>query len=323
MGIRVAIAAVCGIALQAILPAQAEDWPSRPVRIVSTFAAGGSADVLARIVAEHLTTALGQQFFVETRAGAAGAIGVQAVVNSPPDGYNFVITNVTLLALLPSGGSRAGYDPHKDLTNIAYIAGSPIVFSVNAKSGIKTLADFIAAGKNPSKPLTYSSSGVGSMGHLFTEAFAEKTGIAVEHVPYKGASQGITDLVGGHITFSSQILSSTASQIKGGTLGAVAHAATERLPDYPDVPTFKELGYDEFVSTTWFSLSGPAGLPKEMVDKVNREIVRGMALPETQKRLREDGMVTTPMTSAEFNAFVERETKRWKPLVDKVGAKVN
>src|SRR5258708_16767664 len=153
--------------------AQAEDWPVRPVRIVNTFAAGGAADILARTVADQLTTAFGQQFFVETRAGAGGAIGVQSVVNTPPDGYNFVITNVSLLALAPTSNPKLGYDPPRDLTNIAYIAGSPVVLSVNAASGMKTLANFVAKAKASDKPLTYSSSGVGSMGHLVGELFAQ------------------------------------------------------------------------------------------------------------------------------------------------------
>src|SRR5262249_55343299 len=174
--------------------AMAQDWPARPVRIVNTFAAGGTADVLARMVADHLSGAFGQQFFVETRAGAGGAIGVQSVVNSPPDGYNLVITNVSLLVLAPATNPKLGFHPLNDLTNIAYIAGAPIVLAVNAAGGLSTLADFIAAARQGDKPMTYSSSGVGSMGHLVAEAFAQKAGIRIEHVPYKGASQGLLDL---------------------------------------------------------------------------------------------------------------------------------
>ena len=299
--------------------ARAEDWPARPVRIVNTFAAGGAADILARTVADHLSGAFGQQFFVETRAGAGGAIGVQSVVNAPPDGYNFVITNVSLLALAPISNPRLGFDPRRDLTNIAYIAGSPVVFSVNPAGGVRTLADFVARARQSDKPLTYSSSGVGSMGQLVAEYFAQKADIRIEHVPYKGASQGLTDLVGGHIAFSSQTVSSTAGQLHAGTLIGVAQTGKDRMPDFPAVPTFNELGYPDLIGTTWFSLSGPAGLPADIVNKVNREIVSAMTRPEAQQRLREGGLVADAMTVEEFNRLIAAETARWKPVIEKAG----
>ena len=308
------------LALLAGAPAaRAEDWPVRPVRIVNTFAAGGAADILARTVADHLSGAFGQQFFVETRAGAGGAIGVQSVVNAPPDGYNFVITNISLLALAPVSNPRLGFDPRRDLTNIAYIAGSPVVFSVNPASGVRTLADFVARARQSDKPLTYSSSGVGSMGQLVAEYFAQKADIRIEHVPYKGASQGLTDLVGGHIAFSSQTVSSTAGQLHAGTLIGVAQTGKERMPDFPTVPTFNELGYPDLIGTTWFSLSGPAGLPADIVAKVNREVVRAMTKPEAQQRLREGGLVADAMTVEEFNKLIAAETARWKPVIEKAG----
>jgi tripartite-type tricarboxylate transporter receptor subunit TctC len=308
------------LALLAGAPAaRAEDWPVRPVRIVNTFAAGGAADILARTVADHLSGVFGQQFFVETRAGAGGAIGVQSVVNAPPDGYNFVITNVSLLALVPISNPRLGFDPRRDLTNIAYIAGSPVVFSVNPASGVRTLADFVARARQSDKPLTYSSSGVGSMGQLVAEYFAQKTDIRIEHVPYKGASQGLTDLVGGHIAFSSQTVSSTAGQLHAGTLIGVAQTGKERMSDFPTVPTFNELGYPDLIGTTWFSLSGPAGLPADIVNKVNREVVRAMTKPEAQQRLREGGLVADAMTVEEFNKLIAAETARWKPVIEKAG----
>jgi tripartite-type tricarboxylate transporter receptor subunit TctC len=294
-------------------------WPTRPVRIINTFAPGGAADLLARTVADGLSSAFGQPFIVETRAGAGGAIGVQSVAATPPDGYNFVITNVSILVLAPISNPRLGYAPLRDLVNIAFIAGSPIVLSVNPASGIKTLAQFIAAAKKGGKPLPYSSSGVGSMGQLFAESFAQQAGIAIEHVPYKGASQGLLDLVGGHISFASQTLTSTFGQIQAGTLTAVAQTADHRLPDFPDLPTFREQGFPDLVSTTWFSLSGPAGLPADIVQKVNREIVKTMGRPEIDRRMREEGMVTQALTPAEFLQLIEAETVRWKPVIERAG----
>ncbi len=207
-----------GTGIYAVSPAAAQHWPNKPVRIVNTFAPGGAADYLARTVADNLSNVFGQQFFVETRPGAAGAIGVNSVVATPPDGYNFVITNISMLVLAPISNPRLGYHPERDLANIAYLGGSPIVLSVNSKGPIKTLDDFIAFGKTSAKPLTFSSSGVGSSGHLFGETFGRKVGINVEHVPYKGAAQGLLDLVGGHIVWSAQTVTSSAGQIRGGTL---------------------------------------------------------------------------------------------------------
>ncbi|HLH90144.1 MAG TPA: tripartite tricarboxylate transporter substrate binding protein [Xanthobacteraceae bacterium] len=313
------LAAAFAAALLCLAPARAEEWPARPVRVVNTFAAGGAADILARLVADALSKAFHQQFFVETRAGAGGVIGIQSVINTPPDGYNFVLSSVAVLALDPSSKPRLGFDPNRDLVNIAYIAGSPVVLSVNPASGMKSLADFIARAKASDKPLTYSSSGVGSMGQLVCELFARKAGIKIELIPYKGASQGLADLLGGHIAFSCQTLSSTSAALEAGTLLGLAHTGKTRIPDYPAIPTFTELGYPDIASTVWFSLSAPAGLPADIAQKVNREIVRAMTAPQAQERLRQLGVVADAMTVADFNALIARETSRWKPVIEQLG----
>jgi tripartite-type tricarboxylate transporter receptor subunit TctC len=299
--------------------ASAQDWPNRPVRLVNTFAAGGTADVLARLVADNLSTAFKQQFFVETRAGATGLIGLRSVLNSEPDGYNFVLSTQSLLVTIPIMNPGVGYDPVRDLTNIGYIGGSPIVFLVNPAGSIKTFADFIAHARKTDKPLTYSSSGLGGNGHLMTEFFGQRANIKVEHVPYKGASQGLVDLIGGHIAFSAQTVSSAASYMRSGTLIALANTAEERLPDYADLPTLKELGYPELVATTWFSISAPAKLPRDIAEKVNREMMRTMALPDVQAKLQRDGLIAQNMTMDEFGKFIAFETARWKPVIERAG----
>ena len=309
--------ALFGVVLMSA-PAVADEWPSRPVRMVNTFAAGGTADVLTRLVADQLSATFKQQFFVETRAGAAGTIGVKSVADSPPDGYNFALTNITHLVLAPISNPKLGYDPKRDLTNIGYVAGSPIVLSFSANGSIKTLQDFIDQGRATQKPLTYSSSGVGSSGQLVAEDFARKAGIRIEHVPYKGASQGLTDLAGGHIVFSAQTLSSTAALVRGGQLRAVAHSNATRMPDFPEVPTLKESGYD-VVATTWFSISGPANLPKDITEKVNREIARAVSNPDAQARLQRDGMIAHIMSVEELSNYIDAETARWRPVLDQLG----
>lgn len=310
----VALATVTMLATQA----WADDWPSRPVRMVNTFAAGGTADVLTRLVADHLSSVLNQQFYVETRAGAGGVIGVKSVADSPPDGYNFVLTNASLLVLHPLGNPKLTYDPKRDLTNIAMIAGSPLIVVVNANNPARTLKDFIEQARTSPKPLTYSSSGVGSSGHLFGENLAHLANDKFEHVPYKGASQGLTDLAGGHIAFSVQTVSSAAALVRSGALRALAHTGKTRLPDFPDIPTFREQGYDMAV-TLWFAISGPAHLPNAITEKMNAEINRGMQLPETEARLRRDGLIADPMSVAQFNKFIDAEVATWKPVMERTG----
>lgn len=302
-------------------PSRAAEWPAHPVRIVNTFAAGGAADILARMAAEQLTKALGQQFYVETRAGAGGVIGVDTVAHTPPDGYNFVITTLSLTAIHPLIDSRIGYDPFKDLTHVAYLAGSPIVFIVSARSGIRTMADFVARAKASPKPFTYGVSGLASAGQMVAQSFAQIAGLKFQVVPYKGASQSQLDVVAGNIDFATPTVTSAAAQLQGGTVIALAHTGSVRLPDYPNVPTLKELGYD-VVATNWFGLAGPAGLPSDIVEKVNAIVNAGMSLPASQQYIRKEGMIIDPMDAKAYQAFVAHEAERWKPVILKAGIKI-
>ena len=302
-----------------VAPAIAQDWPDRPVRVIVPFGAGGTSDILARTVAEKLSTALKQQFVVENRTGAAGQIGVQAIASAPPDGYTIGVTNVSTLSLVPIINARTSYDPVKDFTHIAYMAGAPVVLAVFPGLGIKTLQEFVEYAKKNGKPLTFASPGTGSDGHLVGEAIAAALGLKFEHIPYRATGQALTDAVGGHVNFTTFTLSSTASFIREGTLTGIAVTSPERMPDYPNVPTFKELGYPALVSSTWFSLSGPAKLRPDIVEKLNREIQAALAAPDVQQKLRRDGLLSLPMNPAEFSKFVEQEGARWKPLIESAG----
>ena len=320
--VRAAVFAAAALsALPAVAPAAADDWPTHQVRIVNTFAPGGAADILARMAADQLTRALGQQFYVETRDGAGGVIGVDLVAHSPPDGYNFVITTLSLTAINPLINTKIGYDPFKDLSHVAYLAGSPIVFIVSAKSDVKTLADFVAKAKASAKPLTYGVSGFASAGQMVTESFAQEAGLKFQVVPYKGAAQSQLDVVAGNIDFATPTVTSAAAQLQGGTVIALAQTGSVRLPDYPNVPTFKELGY-KLEATNWFGLAGPAGVPDDIVQKVNRAINAGMALPENQDRILKQGMIVAPMDADTYKAFVAHEALRWKPVILQAGLKM-
>jgi len=314
-------AAAFAAALSYPLPASADNWPSHPVRIVNTFAPGGAADILARMAAEQLTKTFGQQFYVETHDGAGGVIGVDLVAHANPDGYNFVITTLSLTAINPLINAKIGYDPFKDLTHVAYLAGSPIVFIVSAKGEVKTLADFVAKAKASAKPLSYGVSGFASAGQMVTESFAQEAGLKFQVVPYKGAAQSQLDVVAGNIDFATPTVTSASPQLQGGTVTALAQTGSARLPDYPNVPTFKDLGY-KLEATNWFGLAGPAGLPKEIVQKVNAAINAGMTLPDSQKRINQQGMIVAPKDVEAYQAFVADEATRWKPVILKAGLKM-
>jgi len=311
------VATLCSGPVRAAAP----EWPTHPVRIVNTFAPGGAADILARMAADQLTKAFGQQFYVETRAGAGGVIGVETVAHSDPDGYNFVITTLSLTAINPLINSKIGYDPFRDLTHVAYLAGSPIVFIVNSKSEVKTLADFVAWSKRSAKPLTYGVSGLASAGQMVAESFAQLADLKFQVVPYKGAAQSQLDVVAGNIDFATPTVTSASPQLQGGTVTPLAQTGPQRLPEYAGVPTFRELGY-RLEATNWFGLAGPAGLSDDIVRKVNRAIGDGMALPENQQRIRQEGMIVAPMDADAYKSFVEHEALRWKPVILKAGLKM-
>lgn len=292
-----------------------DDWPNRPVRVISTFAAGGSADILARIVADHLSTAYKQQFFVEVRAGAGGQIGIKTIVDLP-DLYTIGIANISHLVLHPMSRADLGYDPKRDLANIVMVAGSPVLLSTNPKSGFKSLKDFVERGRK--EAMNYSSSGLGSMGHLVALNFVTMSGVKGDHIPYKGASQGLADLVGGHIVWSSQTMTSTAAYIRAKTLDGLAISTAQRMPDWPDIPTFKEQGFD-LQASIWFGISGPAAMPKSLVKKINEEILRGLAKPEIAERMKRDGLIVDPMTPEQYAAFIDKEIAVWGPVMKAAG----
>lgn len=314
-----AIVAAAPMVMAGAVTALAQGWPDRPVRIIVPFGAGGSGDTLARVIAEHLSTTFKQQFVVENRPGAGGVIGTQAIAGAAPDGTTIGITNLSTLALAPVINPAVTYHAVNDFSHIAYVAGAPVALAATPAIGVKTLPEFIAYANKLGRPISFASSGVGSDGHLMGEAIALSTKIKVEHVPYRSTAQALTDVVAGHVAFSTLTLSSTAQFLRAGTLTGIAVSSPERMPDNPDTPTFKELGYPDLVGTTWFSLSGPAKLPADIVQKLNTEVTRIMALPDVQARLRRDGFIAQPMTPSDFTTYVGDEARRWKPLIEAAG----
>lgn len=309
-------------AAAAILPgaAGAQDWPNRPVRIVVPFAAGGTADTWGRIVAEGLTESLKQQVFVENKPGGGGLTASRDVTKAKPDGYTLVISGIGSHVIAPVINENAGFDPMKQVTHIAMLGGPPNVFIASPGTNIKSLDQLIAYVKAQPKPVGYGSPGVGSNGHLFGEWFRQRTGIALEHISYKGAAPAVTDVVAGHVPFASVTLTTASGQVRSKTVAAIAVSSPARLPTWPDIPTFKELGYD-IAATTWFALSGPPALDAALVDRINKEIPKVMAGAKVKEQLERQAMVFDQMTPAETTKFFQSEIDRWGPIAKAAGVK--
>ena len=297
------------------------DWPDHPVKIVAPFAPGGTADTLGRLIAAQLSQRLKQPFVVENKPGAGGAVGSELVSKSDPDGYTFVVSSVASHVIAPNLPRGTAYDPMKDFTHVALLGGPPAVFAVNPDLPAKTLKEFVALAKQQPGKLTYGSPGNGTQGQLVAELFKREAGINLVHVPYKGASRAVQDLLGGQISSISTTLTTASGQIKAGRARALALSSEKRLPDYPDIPTFAEQGYPNIVGTVWFSLSGPAGVPAEIVDKLNAEVRRALQSQEVRERVRHDGILPNDLDAKQFTAFVAEELKRWAPIVKASGAK--
>ena len=302
-------------------PVLAQAYPVKPVKVIVPFGPGGSADTLGRLASTKLSESLGQSFVVENRGGAGGLVGSEFVAKSAADGYTLVVSGVASHAIGPAMMDRPPFDPLKDFTHIALFGGPPLVLAVNPSVPAKTLKEFIQLLKAKPDSVSYGSPGIGTHGHLFAELIKQRQGLQMAHVPYKGAAQAVADLIAGHLQAVSTTLTTAGSQIRAGKAIALAISAENRLPDYPNAPTFKELGYPDLTAITWFSLSGPAGLPSEIVNRVNAETRRGLHTPDARERLRPEGIEPGDLDPKQFTDFVAAEVKRWTPVVKASGAK--
>ena len=315
---RIAVLAAIAAAL---LPggAQAQaDWPSKPIRIVVPYAPGGSADTLGRAIGRHLSEAFKQTVVIENRAGAGGTIGSQLVAKAAPDGYTLVISGIGSHVIAPVDAPNV-FDPLKDFSHIALLGGPPLAMVVNAEQPIKDVKGFIAhVAANP-QGLSWGSPGQGTHGHLTGELFRSATKLNMVHISYKGAGPAVSDLVANQIPAAFMTLSSANAHVASGKLRLLALSSSRRLPEYPDVPTLAELGYPGLTGTTWFSLSGPPGLPAALVDRINAEVRRGLQTPAIRSQLAAESMETIDLDAPAFTRFVAAEITRWTPAVRSVG----
>ena len=288
-------------------------WPEKPVRIVVTFAAGGASDIVARAIAEPLARALGQPVVVDNKPGAGGTIGGLDVVRAAPDGYTLMLSNSTPTSIGPFTVPKPPYDPVVQFTHVAMLGVAPVLLMANPKTGPATLKDLPKFAATPGT--TFGSGGPGSIGHIVGEMSKNAMKIDMTHIPYRGGAPMTTDLVAGQIPIGIDVITAFVPMVKAGQIRALAVTTRTRSPLLPEVPTVVEAGYPQLVAENYFGVSGPAGLPKEVTDKLGKAIADIVADPAIDKRFEELGITPVKMAGAEFTQFVARQVADWGPAI--------
>jgi tripartite-type tricarboxylate transporter receptor subunit TctC len=300
----------------------AQQWPTHAVRIIVPFPPGQAADIIARVIAERLSPAIGQQVIVDNRPGAGAALGTEIGAKSPPDGYTLLAGGSAALAINPHLYQKLGYNTLRDFAPITQIVAIAEVFVVNPTLPVQNLNDYIRLAKQRPGELNYGSSGAGSTSHLVTAALATRAGITVNHVPYKGAVQALTDLIAGQVTLVAETPPTVIPHVQSKKIRPIAISMIKRIPQLPDVPTVDEQGIKGYDLNTWTSLVAPAGTPAAILDRLNAEITKIIAQPEVQKRLVDMGFIPVGNSREQFGAFLKAEYANWAKIVQASGAKV-
>ena len=295
-------------------------YPSKPIRIIAPFTAGGPVDISARILAQKLTESWGQQVIVENRAGASGTIGGDAVAKAPPDGYTVLLTS-SAHVITPSILPKVPYDPVRDFTPISVIMSSPLLLMVTPSLPVSNVKEFIALARAHPGELSFASGGVGSSTHLTPELLKSVTGTKMNHVPYKGQSQAITDLIAGQIPFMFNAVPTVIEFIHARRLRALAITSDKRVGLLPNVATFAEAGYKEMITGSWYGVWLPAKTPEPIVSRWVNEVIRIVNLPDVRKRIVDLGAEPVANTPAQFDAFQKAEAVRWAKVIRESGAK--
>ncbi len=307
-------------ALFALPSAHAQAWPNKPIRLVVPFSAGGNTDIVARLFAQELSKSLGQPVVVDNKPGAAGNIGADAVAKAPPDGYTFVMGTVGTHAINASLYKKMPYDTVKDFIPVTLLASVPNVLVIDPALPIKSVKELVAYGKAHPGKLNFASSGVGTSIHLSGEMFRITTGIDMTHVSYKGSPPALTDLMGGQVQLMFDNLPTSLQYIKSGKLRALAVTTAKRVSALPDVPTMIESGFPGFETGSWFGVFAPAGTPKEIIAKLDAELLRIFKTPEMQEKLLLQGAQPVGLGPDEFAAHVKSEMAKWGKVVKESGA---
>ncbi len=312
------------LALAAVATAvMAAEFPTKPIKLIVPFPAGGGTDFFARVIGNKLGETVKWVVVVDNKPGAGGNIGVDAAAKSPPDGYTLVMGQTSNLAINPTLYRKLPYKPLTDLIPVVLVADAPLALVVASQSPYKTLADLVAAAKAKPGQLTFASPGNGTVAHLASELFQTAAGIKFQHVPYKGSSQALTDLMGGQVQLFMASVPTALSQIKGGKLRALAVTSTKRSPALPDVPTIAESGYKGFDANTWFGLLVPAGTPAPVVARLNAEVNKVLNMPDVREKFAAEGGGALGGTPEDFAALLKADYSKWAKVVKDSGATVD
>jgi len=302
--------------------ASAQAYPDKPIRIVAPFAAGGSVDIVARIIGQKLTESLGQPVSIDNKSGASGMIGSDSVAKSKPDGY-VLLVNSSIHVIVPSLFPNITYDPVADFIAVGQLTEVPIVMLTGMQQPYKSVADVIAAGKASNAPLPYASAGSGSLAHMAGEVFGQVAGIKVQQIPYKGSGAAMGDVVGGQVPLMYDALTAAMPLIKGGKMRALAVGSEKRSPMLPDVPTFAELGYPRMTMSSWHGLWAPKGTPPEVINRLSAEMIKMAGQPDVREKIEGLGGVPVGNTPAQFDAFQKSERAKWDGIVKSTGVKAD
>ena len=304
-------------------PAAAQTWPTKPIRVVITFAPGGSSDIVARLLSGPLQEKLGQTIIVDNRPGGGGTIGADIVAKAVPDGYTLLLSNSAPISLSPFMLSTPPYDPMKSFTHVSYIGSVANVFVLHPSVPAKNFPEMIAWIKAQPNAVNYGSGGIGSIGHIVGETMKNDLGLKMEHIGYRGSSPMHLDLFSGTLKMAIDTLTQNVPLIKDGKLRAIAVTSSTRAALAPDVPSVTEVGQKKLVADNFLGISGPAGLPKPVVDKINAVMAEVLSNPNMVKRLEDLGVTGSKMSAAEFTRFVQAQVTDWGPAVKASGAKLN
>ena len=303
--------------------ATAQTWPTKPVRIVVTFSPGGSSDIVARLIAAPLQAELGQSVIVDNKPGAGGTIGAQEAARAAPDGYTLLLSNSAPISISPAMQDQPRYDPVAGFTHVSYIGSVANVFVVHPSVPATTLRELVTWIKAQPNPVPYGSGGIGSIGHIVGETLKNDHGLKMDHVGYKGSAPMHNDLLSGTIKLAIDTLPQNVPFMKDGKLRAIAVTSPARAPMAPGVPSVLELGQKKLVAETFLGISGPAGLPRAVVERLHAAMKKSLANPTVQQRLADLGVQGRDMTPEEFTAFVTEQVRDWMQPVKDSGAKLN
>jgi tripartite-type tricarboxylate transporter receptor subunit TctC len=297
-------------------------WPDRPIRFVVAYQPGGPTDVFARLMAQELFPRLGQRLVIDNRPGAGATTGTAHVARSAPDGYTLTLSNFSGFVVGPRLFPRVGYHPVTDFTHAALLGTPPVALVANAQAPARTMQEYLALARADPGQMRYASAGAATTAHLIAELLNMMAGIQVEHIPYRGGGPSITAVLGREVDYVFTNPGSIAGQVRDGTLRLLGMSSAQRNPGWPEVPTFAEAGVAGYEATTWFGISGPAGMPAPVVERINREARAVLGDPAMRARLDELGADADTPSPAAFQEFVRRDVARWWPVIDRMGLSV-